>query len=316
MDTSSLNQQIETAVAIEAKEGHLANYLIDRAHERGVILADEQRDDALELFENYIRSVPKLLGAASESAKGTPVETIMAKVMRAAVHYWDEPDDLVPDALGVLGLLDDAYFSLRLLQLVSQRLEAEAGRPLIAEDLSALDAIVRDILGDHLAEVLDELVILTLSNAPIDELIETLDAHSGSFILPSAETSFAGLSVDTLVEERLGFASGPSDSLRPALAAVLEQLAAKLEGRLNAGEALTRDDALIRDASAALSQELTAAFVAGDDEAGEEDDSLESDIETAVALLAGATLQRVLLGSTVDRHFIAETLDFVLAGLS
>ena len=137
----------------------------------------------------------------------------MAKVMASAVAYWDEPDDLVPDQLGVLGLLDDAYFSLRMLQLVSARLREESGQMLVADDLSALDDVVRDMIGAELIEVLDDLVILSLSNAPVDELIATIAEHSGGFMLASAQTSFTGLSVVELVEERLGFTGKPITTL-------------------------------------------------------------------------------------------------------
>lgn len=298
MDVSSLNAQIETAVAIEAKHGHLVNYLIDRAAERGATLSDEERRNALELFENYIRSVPELLAAASASAAGTPVEATMAKVMAAAVTYWDEPDDLVPDELGVLGLLDDAYFSLRLLQMVSARLREESGQTLLADDLSALDDVVRDIIGDRLADVLDELVILSLSNAPVDELIATIEEHSGSFALASAQTSFTGLSVAQLVEERLSFAGKRIDSLRGDLLGVLEAFAGKLDGRPSAE--------LVREGTEAVERLVRAAL--GDDPDGAE-------VELIAALLVGGLVSRALLGREIDVEFIGSCIDFVVGSV-
>ncbi|NJK31661.1 MAG: hypothetical protein HC927_04165 [Deltaproteobacteria bacterium] len=222
MDITRLHTHVEAAVAIEAKDRHLANYLSDRATERDASLDAEELSQALELFELYVRSVPELLAAASTSAAGTVVEAVMEKVMEAAITYWDEPDDLVPDELGVLGLLDDAYFSLQLLERVSDRLLEESGQRLIADDLSPLHVVVRDIIGEHLAEVLDDLVILSLSNAPVDELVATIQEHSGSFILHSAQSSFTGMSVAQLVEERLGFTLERVDSLRGDLIGALE----------------------------------------------------------------------------------------------
>ncbi|HLT36621.1 MAG TPA: hypothetical protein VK034_10050 [Enhygromyxa sp.] len=301
MDIARLNAQIETAVAVEANEGHLASYLTDRAAERGRILADKERREALELFENYIRSVPALLATASSSAAGTPVEAIMAKVMQAAVTYWDEPDDLVPDELGVLGLLDDAYFSLRMLQMVSDRLREESGQALIADDLSALDDVVRDIIGDHLADILDDLVILSLSNAPVDELIATVEQHSGSFILASAQTSFTGLSVLQLVEERLSFTGKRGDSLRGELIAALEQFAGKLDGRAS--------PELVRDGTEVIGRTVRTAL--GED-AGDDQDS---DLDIIVALLVGGVVSRVMLGRGCDREFIEDCVDFVVGGV-
>jgi uncharacterized membrane protein YkvA (DUF1232 family) len=298
MDIARLNAQIETAVAIEAKYGHLANYLTDRATERGTSLSDQQRREALELFESYIRSVPELLAAASASAVGTPVEAIMQKVMAAAVTYWDEPDDLVPDELGVLGLLDDAYFSLRLLQMVSARLQEESGQALVADDLSALDDVVRDIIGEGLAEILDDLVILSLSNAPVDELIATIEAHSGSFILSSAQTSFTGISVAALVEQRLSFAGRRVDSLRVELIAALEQLAAKLDG--------PPSPAFVREANDSVAEVLRAAL--GDDSGDD------PDVPRIAAMLVGGLVSQAMLGGD-DPELIAGCVDFLVGSM-
>jgi uncharacterized membrane protein YkvA (DUF1232 family) len=299
MDIARLNAQIETAVAIEANEGHLANFLTDRAAERGTSLSDQQRREALELFESYIRSVPELLASASSSARGTPVEGIMQKVMEAAVTYWDEPDDLVPDELGVLGLLDDAYFSLRMLQLVSDRLRQESGQTLVADDLSALDEVVRDIIGEELAEVLDELVTLSLSNAPVDELIASIEEHSGGFILTSAQTSFSGVSIAAMVEERLSFAGRRIDSLRLELIAALEQFASKLDGQPS--------PALVREGIDSLRSVLAAALGEGSSD--------DPDVQRIAALLVGALVSHTTLGLAVDDEFIDGCVDLVVGSM-
>lgn len=299
MDTAHLHEQIETAVAIEAKAGHLANYLADRAAERGVPLSDRQRREALELFESYVRSVPELLASAMASAAGTPVEATMAKVMAAAVTYWDEPDDLVPDQLGVLGLLDDAYFSLRMLRLVSDRLREESGQTLIADDLSAFDEVVRDVLGTELVEVLDELIVLSLSSAPVDELIATIAEHSGGFVLASAQSSFTGLSVVELVEERLSFTARPGDTLRDDLIDTLGRFAVELGG------GVSRE--LVEQLSAAVEQVFARSF--GEIEAG-------SDVELAVALLVGAVVGQATLGRALAPELIARTVHFVVDGVA
>ncbi|NVB42525.1 hypothetical protein G6O69_32175 [Pseudenhygromyxa sp. WMMC2535] len=314
MDTANLLQLIETAVAIEAKEGHLAHYLAERAQSKGASFGDEQRVEALELFEGYVRSVPKLLASALTSSVGTPVEALMAKVVRAAAAYWDEPDDLVPDSLGILGLLDDAYYSLRMLQLVSERLQAESGQALIAEDLSALDAVVRDILGE-VADALDDLVILSLSNTPVDELIATLDEHAGSFRLASAETSFTGMSVEALVSERLSFAQPEDGALVDEIGEVLEALGRSLaEGFAAAGGFDLR--AAVRGGSEALELVLRRAILSegASDEAAEEID--EADLALAVSLLVGAVVQRAALGEAVDRELVVDCVQIVLEGVS
>lgn len=303
MDISSLHDMIETAVAIEAKQAHLANLLDERARAKGHTLGERERREALDLFEGYIRSVPELLAAAEASSVGTPVEAIMAQVIRAAVAYWDEAEDLVPDELGVLGLLDDAYFSLQMLRSVSDRLEAESGHKLIAEDLSSLDAIVRDLLGG-LTGVLDEFVTLSLSNAPVDELIAAVAEHAGSFETPVAKTPFRGRSVDDLVEAHLSFASygqdGPESS-RDALIDSLARLSALLDGDAPS-LAEVRGEAFTHGAQAV--EELLRV--------GLDDDE---DVAAALALLTGLVIQRrVVAGHSLDRELIGHSVDLILDG--
>lgn len=290
MDTSSLHELIETAVAIETKEGYLARYLQDQASARGMQLGDEERREAIELFEGYIRSVPTLLTAARESSIGTPVEATMEKVVLAAVTYWDEPEDLVPDELGVLGLLDDAYFSLRMLRKVSDRLEAESGHALVSDDLSALDTVVRDILGE-VADILDDFVDLSLSNAPVDELVATVAEHAGTFELPSAASSFAGQCVHTLVGAHLAFASAPPDGSSDTI----DPLRHDLIGALEADPA--EHDELVR---AAFRRALDDGAISG-----------EADVELALSMLVGAVLHRSRAGA-VDSDFVARCVDHIL----
>ena len=303
MDTSNLYEMIETAVAIEAKEAFLATYLDERAKARGHALDAQARSEALELFEGYIRSVPELLSAAESSSRGTPVEAIMTQVISAAVAYWDEPDDLVPDELGVLGLLDDAYFTLSMLQQVSARLESESGHKLVAEDLSALDKVVRDILGTELADILDDFVALSLSNAPVDELISAVEEHSGTFQTPRARTPFTGRSIEDLVEAHLSFASygrRVSDSLREQLIDALEGLAHTYEDGVATLDALRGEG--FAEALSTVENHVQQGLEI-------------EDVEAVVNLLVGGLVQRVVvLGLSVDRDFIAHSVDLILDG--
>ncbi|KIG16786.1 hypothetical protein DB30_04130 [Enhygromyxa salina] len=305
MDTTHINEMIETALAIEAKEGHLANYLQDRAAERGLALGHKQRREAIELFEGYVRSVPDHLSAAAASSLGTPVEATMAQVIRSAVAYWDEPDDLIPNELGLLGLLDDAYFTMRVLQLVSDRLHAESGQALIKDNLAPLEVVIREILGD-LADVLDELVALAMANAAVDQLIAKVMEYSGSFILKSAQTSFAGMSIDALVENRLSFTTAPDDSLRDELITALEAVSAGLANQTTAPS----------------QQQITAGMVALEQVLRRERDDYpfasESDIEAIGAMLVGAVVVQVINsggeGHEPNRGFVERCVDLVLDG--
>lgn len=302
MDTDHINEMITTALAIEADKGHLANYLEDRASASGLVLGESQRREAIAVFEKYVRSVPTLLASAANAARGTPVEDTLGRVIRAAVTYWDEPDDLVPDELGLLGLLDDAYFTLRMLQLVSERLRTDTGQALLADDLSALDAVVREMLGE-IADVLDELVSLSMTNAGVDELVAKLQEYSGSFVLQSAASSFTGMSIEALVDEHLAFATNSDELLFAEIVAALRPGVAALRELGGTATLATLGEALAGTRTA-VERILTMAKV---------DDA--EDRDGLVNLLVGALLARVASGGELDDAFIERAVDIVLATL-
>ena len=54
----------------------------------------------------------------------------MREVIDDAVRYWQAPSDIIPDRLGLLGIMDDAYYALTLMQ----GSVVELGRSLVSID--------------------------------------------------------------------------------------------------------------------------------------------------------------------------------------
>jgi hypothetical protein len=75
---------------------------------------------------------------------------------------WEKHDDIIPDNLGMIGLLDDAYCSLCALQAVSDHYQLQTGKYLFPDDLSAANRIMRKIIGEPYATDLDNLVMNTM----------------------------------------------------------------------------------------------------------------------------------------------------------
>ena len=88
--------------------------------------------------------------------------------------YWLEGDDVIPDGLGVIGLLDDAYCSLTSLQAVSDHYQLQTGKHLFPSDLGAANNAMRRIIGEPYGSELDRIVIRTMKETGLIEAVKSL----------------------------------------------------------------------------------------------------------------------------------------------
>jgi hypothetical protein len=95
----------------------------------------------------------------------------MERIVGMVSSYWQQDDDIIPDHLGVIGLLDDAYCSLSSLQAVSDHFRLQTGKFLFPDDLSAANRVMRRIIGEPYSSDLDRMVINTMLEA---QLLDTL----------------------------------------------------------------------------------------------------------------------------------------------
>ena len=75
----------------------------------------------LEGWRLQLEQVPDLIDAVAEAAAAARVGDAVAPILEAAEEYFLDADDLLPDSLGILGLMDDMYLALSLLQSVSEQ---------------------------------------------------------------------------------------------------------------------------------------------------------------------------------------------------
>ncbi len=87
-------------------------------------------------------------------------------------------EDMIPDRLGLLGVLDNAYCSLTLIQGVSDRHEQETGRRLFSPDLEAANEAMRRLIGEPVASQLDMFVGSKFKADPMVQMVRALTAVS------------------------------------------------------------------------------------------------------------------------------------------
>jgi hypothetical protein len=116
-------------------------------------------------------------------------------------------EDIIPDRLGLLGVLDDAYCSLTLIQSVSDRHEKETGRRLFSPDLEAANVAMRRLIGEPVASQLDMYVGSKFDADPMVQMVRALTAVSRDgegLRLPEDPGIWGDRPVDEVVQSHLG----------------------------------------------------------------------------------------------------------------
>jgi uncharacterized membrane protein YkvA (DUF1232 family) len=131
----------------------------------GAAALDPAKEDRLiGLLCQYVERAPQLLEACYGAAQQAGVANEAAPILEAAARYFLEPQDFIPDQMGLYGLLDDAYQSNRFVERTSELYQHYAGRPLLALDLSSMNAVARSVIGEPLASQLDQVVDTTVQS--------------------------------------------------------------------------------------------------------------------------------------------------------
>jgi hypothetical protein len=102
--------------------------------------------------------------------------------------YWIEDDDVIPDSLGIFGLLDDAYCSLSSMQTLSDLYRMQTGKYLFPDDLTSANKVMRKIIGEPYITQLDQIVSKAVEDARVKEAIELLSSTEKQGLFDSQAT--------------------------------------------------------------------------------------------------------------------------------
>jgi hypothetical protein len=191
----------------EEVSGRLRRALREHAVRHGRVAGERELDRAVEFVVDYVRHVPALMRDGLESATIAGLEREMGEVLEEAASYWAMEEDIIPDRLGLLGVLDDAYCSLTLMQSISDRHEVETGRRLFSPDLRSANEAVRKLVGEPLASRLDMYVGSRLDADPMLQMVRaltSLDRDGGGLSLSAPGPIWGDASVEDVVRTRLG----------------------------------------------------------------------------------------------------------------
>ena len=108
-------------------------------------------DEAVGHCRNYVAAVPELIGQALGAAQLSGGLEHIAPLMEQVAMYFLNDQDLIPDHAGLLGVLDDALFANRMLEVLSATYASRTGMPLITGDLGPANRASAAFLGPQVA---------------------------------------------------------------------------------------------------------------------------------------------------------------------
>lgn len=172
---------IEAMIAVQSADSHAESELHDLlavvAERSGKEASPDELERATRFVYSYIEQVPYVIKVAWTAACNVGLQEEMERVIAVVTSYWEQDDDIIPDYLGIIGLLDDAYCSLCSLQAVSDHFQLQTGKYLFPVDLSAANKVMRKIIGEPYASDLDRLVIRTMQDSNVVESMKKLSSQ-------------------------------------------------------------------------------------------------------------------------------------------
>ena len=174
METS----QIESLIALHSGDEQAVQDLNDLlaviAENNGEEPDEAELQRGAKFVMAYVEQVPYMLKVAMTAATNVGLENEMGKILVLVSSYWEQDLDIIPDHLGIIGLLDDAYCSLLSMQTMSDFYQLQTGKFLFPDDLTAANSIMRKIIGEPYATELDNIVSKAVLDANIKEAVKLL----------------------------------------------------------------------------------------------------------------------------------------------
>ncbi len=203
MRANEIRKMIEEAVTDEVKTGRLAEALRNMARQNGANPSEQEVQGAVSFVREYVEHVPYYMEQGANAAAQLGLGAEMGQMLGELETYWFEANDVIPDHLGLMGLTDDAYASLVVLQSLSDYCQATLGRPLLQQNFTQANQVIRGLIGEPGASILEQRVGVTVANAMMQRVIGQA-VGAGFAFGAGPDPMWGNASIDDIVNARLG----------------------------------------------------------------------------------------------------------------
>ncbi len=158
MQIQQIKHAIKRGIQEERRTGWLASELRKVALRSGKRPSSNDSSQIVTLIQQYVEAVPDLLESIQHAAWDAGWGDVVDPLLEIASEYFLDKDDLIPDHLGLGGLIDDAYLAIGLMRAASKQVKKQGGMPLLADELNDLvvvHAVVRSVMGPEIVAKLN-----------------------------------------------------------------------------------------------------------------------------------------------------------------
>ena len=192
MNIEGIREMIANSVASERSSHGLAKLIIKSSKVSGQPLDMNGANVICEIVINYIEQVPRYMEEGMKYAEKMGLAEEVGQMMSELEFYWFQEEDLIPDYLGLIGITDDAYASMYLLQSLSDYCSEMYGHPLMNADYTDANQFIRNIIGDEIASLLEQKVANTIrssfNNRAVSELYDNI--FTSNFRFPESNDNY------------------------------------------------------------------------------------------------------------------------------
>jgi uncharacterized membrane protein YkvA (DUF1232 family) len=173
------------------------------ANARGCRPTTKDLDGALAFIRDYIAHVPETMDAIAAAAPQLGNAVPLQHLLSVSEQYWFAALDIIPDHIGLTGLLDDAYYVLTLMHGVSEGYRQRTGTSLLTPNLGPANVIMRAVIGEPHASVLDAAIQAVQQGPTIEALINQVVGMMGR-PMSVPDPIWGNASIDEIVNARMG----------------------------------------------------------------------------------------------------------------
>jgi len=173
VDTSQIESMIANSCSDAESDPDLHELLAVVADRHGVCAGERDLEQGARFVLGYIRQVPYMIKIAWTAANNVGLEAEMKQILEMVESYWIEGDDIIPDELGAIVLMDDAYCSLTSMQAVSDHYQLQTGKYLFPDNLSVANRAMRKIIGEPYATDLDRIVQIAMQEIGLIDAVRS-----------------------------------------------------------------------------------------------------------------------------------------------
>ena len=200
MQIEKIRAQIEEAKIVERQSGVLYQAVVNLARQNGARVGALQVGKVIDVVTEYIESAPALMLIVEKAATENGGQPLIQPLLDAIEEFFLAPDDIIPDHLGLAGLLDDAYLAHTLLEAISDKYESHSGKPLLPKDAYEANTFIRRLIGEPFVSMLDEHVSRTLEGlCEVEDIDQMLVVLQRMQLSPVRQPMLGSLRVSELI---------------------------------------------------------------------------------------------------------------------